>query len=180
MARRRKSLWKGAVAGLAGGLVASWVMTEAQTGMEAIAKKLQQNGKSSSPDSEQKKNEQSEGSEDATVKTAKRLSHTFLHRSLNSSEKEKAGPIVHYAFGTLIGGIYGATAEKVPQIKSGYGLPFGAAIFVGADEIAVPALGLSPKSFSETEPQEHAYALLSHFVYGATAEIVRRGVRAWL
>ena len=176
MARRRKSLWKGAVAGLAGGLVASWVMTEAQTGMEAIAKKMQQNGKTS----EQQKNEQSDGSEDATVKTAKRLSHTFLHRSLNSSEKEKAGPIVHYAFGTLIGGIYGATAEKVPQIKSGYGLPFGAAIFVGADEIAVPALGLSPKSFSETEPQEHAYALLSHFVYGATAEIVRRGVRAWL
>ena len=108
------------------------------------------------------------------------MSHTFLHRSLNSSEKEKAGPIVRHAFGTLIGGIYGATAEKVPQVKSGYGLPFGAAIFVGADEIAVPALGLSPKPFSETEPQEHAYALLSHFVYGATAEIVRRRVRAWL
>jgi hypothetical protein len=44
------------VAGLSGGLVASWVMTEAQTWMEAIAKKLQQNGNSSSPDSEQKKN----------------------------------------------------------------------------------------------------------------------------
>jgi uncharacterized membrane protein YagU involved in acid resistance len=114
------------------------------------------------------------------MKTAEKLSEGLLHRPLNSNEKKKAGPMVHYAFGTIVGGIYGASAEKLPQIKQGYGLPFGAAVFVGADEIVVPALGLSPKPLSQTKPEDHLYGFLSHFVYGATTEIVRRGVRAIL
>jgi len=154
-------------------------MNEVQVGWSAATKKLQERGNGSSDKGEQG-NGQQENSEDATMKTAEKLSETFLRRPLNSNEKKKAGPIVHYAFGTVVGGVYGATAEKLPEIRKGYGLPFGAAVFVGADEIAVPALGLSPRPLSQTKPQDHLYSLVSHFVYGATTEIVRRGVRACL
>jgi len=171
---RRRSIWKGAVAGMAGGLLAAWVMNEAQAGLSAVGSKLQQNGSSSS-----NKQENSGESEDATMKTADRVATVAIDRPLNKEEKKKAGPLVHYAFGTLMGGLYGATAERVPQVKSGWGLLFGTALFLGADEVAVPALGLGP-SPTETKAQDHLYGLVSHFVYGATTETVRRGVRAYL
>jgi hypothetical protein len=59
------------------------------------------------------------------------------------------GPVVHYGFGTAMGALYGLaygfTPRKVKRLQplvSGSG--FGTALFVGADEVAVPALGLSP------------------------------------
>ncbi len=83
---------------------------------------------------------------------------------------------MHYGFGATVGALYGGTAELLPAVKCAVGLPFGAALFVGADEIAVPRLGLS-KSFNAYPLSAHAQALASHFVYSMTAELVRRAVR---
>lgn len=176
--RRRKSIWKGTVAGLAGGLAASWVMNEFQAGWSAAAKKMKQNGNSNGNSSESE-NQKPEESENATMKAAGKVSETVLNTQLSKDEKKKAGPFVHYAFGAAMGGLYGALAEGIPEVKYGFGLPFGAALFVGADEIAVPALGLS-QSPKETKVEDHIYGLVSHFVYGTTTELVRRGVRAYL
>jgi putative membrane protein len=95
---------------------------------------------------------------------------------LTESEKKIGGTAVHYSLGTGVGGLYGAVAEVAPEITAGAGLPFGAAFWLVVDEGAVPMLGLSkgPTSFPLST---HAYALTSHFVYGLTAEIVRRAVR---
>lgn len=177
---RRRSIWKGTVAGLAGGLAASWVMSEFQAVWSAAAKKLNQNGNSSDSQGEGGDKQEGENAEDATMKAAGKVSETLLHRQLNQDQKKKAGPVVHYAFGAAMGALYGAMAEAVPEVKYGFGLPFGAALFVGADEIAVPALGLSEKSPLETKPQDHVYGLVSHFVYGTTTELIRRGVRSYL
>jgi len=46
------------------------------------------------------------------------------------------------AFGTLMGAAYGAMAEIAPFSTTGGGLPFGLALWLGADEIAVPLLHL--------------------------------------
>jgi len=54
--------------------------------------------------------------------------------------------------------------------------PYGAAIFVGADEIAVPAFGLS-KPPREYPASAHIYGLASHFVYGLNLEMARRSIR---
>ena len=172
---RRGSVWKGAVAGAIGGLAASWAMSEFQAAWSAIGRRIQENGNSGPEQSDQENK-----SEDATMKTAGAIGDHVLHRRLTREEKEKASPFVHYAFGASIGGLYGATAEKVPDVKTGYGLPFGTAVFVGADEVALPALGLAQQSPSETKMHDHIYSLASHLVYGATTELVRRGVRAYL
>ena len=70
----------------------------------------------------------------------------------------------------------GAAAEMAPKVTAGTGLPFGAVFWLAVDEGAVPLLGLSkgPRAYPLWT---HAYALSSHFVYGLTAEIVRRAVR---
>ncbi len=70
-------------------------------------------------------------------------------------------------------------AELTPFVTIGAGLPFGAAVWLAADEAAVPALGLS-ESPTEVPLSTHAYALVSHFVYGVTTEVVRRAIRAAL
>jgi putative membrane protein len=56
------------------------------------------------------------------------------------------------------------------------GLPFGAAVWVIADEAVVPALGLS-KSGKDYPLSTHVYAIASHLVFGLTTELVRRNVR---
>ena len=86
---------------------------------------------------------------------------------------------MHYAFGTSVGGLYGAAAELAPEVARGAGLPFGAAFWLVADETALPLLGLS-KGPTAYPVSTHVYALASHFVYGLTAELVRRTVRGRL
>ncbi len=174
MTTRRKSAWRGALAGVAGGLAGAWAMNQFQAGWSAVSARLKQENDSGSQAARQ------EHSEDASMKTAGALSDKVLNRQLSYQQKKKAGPFVHYIFGSSMGALYGAAAEKVPEVKTGFGLPFGAALFVGADEIAVPALGLASESPWETSMRDHLYSLLSHCVYGATAEAIRRGVRAYL
>lgn len=51
-----------------------------------------------------------------------------------------------------------------------------AAVWLGADEIALPLLGLTPPA-KESSLSGHAYALTSHLVCEAVADGVRRAVR---
>jgi len=70
---------------------------------------------------------------------------------------------------------------QLSGIRGGFpaGLFLGAALFGIADEVAVPALGLSGKP-SEFPLSSHLYGLASHLVYGVTTEITRRAMRAAL
>jgi len=114
--------------------------------------------------------------EDPTMKTAEQVSETVTHRKLNKQQKKEGGTVVHYAFGAVMGAVYGAAADVVPPVKSLAGLPYGAALLVGADEIALPVLGLSKKP-TEYPLSRHLSGLGQHLVYGATVELVRRGMR---
>jgi len=173
------SVWKGVVAGLAGGLVASWTMNQFQAAWTRIQEGSEKShGAQSMQPSEGSKGQGEDAKEqdDATVKVAKVISEGVLGHKLQESEKKPAGAAVHYAFGTLTGGLYGAIAEVTPQVTSAAGIPFGAAFWLLADEISVPALGLS-KGPAEYPVSTHVYALASHLVYGATAELSRRAIR---
>lgn len=52
---------------------------------------------------------------------------------------------LHYAFGAATGAAYGAAAEVLPSLTAGAGFPFGGAVWLAADEVVTPALGLSKK-----------------------------------
>ena len=93
---------------------------------------------------EQGQNQQSGGGgEDATVKTAKVISQNLFHHELAEPEKKWAGSAVHYSFGTLVGAAYGILAEAAPVFRAGYGIAYGTAVWLAADEIGVPAAGLA-------------------------------------
>lgn len=120
-----------------------------------------------------------EPQDDTTVRAASAVSEGLFDHKLTQSEKKIAGPAVHYILGTCVGGLYGAAAERAPKVTAWTGLPFGAAFWLVVDEGAVPLLGLSegPMAYPLST---HAYALSSHFVFGLTAEVVRRAVRSAL
>lgn len=155
-----RNIWKGIVAGAIGGLVASFVMTQYQAATSKIG------GEDS----------QSSNEEPANIKAAKQISENVFDHKLTKTEKEPAGEAMHYLMGGVSGAIYGASAEMTGVAKMGVGLPFGSAVWAIADDVIVPALGLS-KSPTKYPFSTHAYALTSHWVYGLVTEIVRKQVR---
>jgi putative membrane protein len=171
----QKSVVRGILAGMAGGLVAAWVMNQFMAGP---GQKLQQAVQSDEENREQQAHS-SEPREDATMKTAEAIVHTTTGDHLSRAEKEKGGPIVHYAFGALTGGLYGGLAEYSSKVTSGFGTSFGGVLFSTADLLAVPALNLAP-SPSDQPASALATPFAAHVVFGATTEFVRRILRSLL
>src|SRR5690349_3342033 len=98
------NVWKGLVAGLAGGLVASWTMNQFQAAWTRIQEGSEKpHGAQSMQPAEGSKGNQQDAKEqdDATVKAAQIISTEVLGHELQESEKKSAGAAVHYAFGTL-------------------------------------------------------------------------------
>jgi putative membrane protein len=115
------------------------------------------------------------GGEDATVRTARAISQQIFDHKLTEAQTKWAGPAVHYGFGALVGAAYGILAETVPTLTAGYGTAYGSAVWLAADEIGVPAFGLSQPP-SETPVTSHLQALASHLVYGVTTDLTRRAL----
>ena len=181
----KTSIAKGLAAGVAGGLVASAVMNQFQAiwsklmrgeenshGAQSLQKDLPDHGLSL----ELQKRGSDDPEDNAAVRTGNAVSELVFNHRLSKSERQTAGTVSHYVMGAASGAIYGAAAEVLPITAVGEGIPFGAAVWVIADEAVVPALGLS-KSATEYPLSTHVYALASHLVYGFTTEIVRRNVR---
>jgi uncharacterized membrane protein YagU involved in acid resistance len=184
----RSDVWKGLAAGVVGGLVASAVMNEFQAlwgrlleGEERShgAQSLQQGSPEHGVGRELRERGSDDEEDDAPERLANAVSVGLFDRELTKSEKETAGTALHYAYGTSMGALYGVAAELAPGLTTGAGLPFGAAVWVTADEGVVPLLGLSKKP-TEYPLSVHAYALASHLIYGLTTEAVRRAVRGAL
>ena len=114
--------------------------------------------------------------EDSTVKTAAAVSERIFHHQLTPQQMEIAGPAVHYGFGASIATMYGAAVEILPVLRTGWGMPFGVAVWLGAHVITVPALGLSEPVTSST-PRREAVEFGAHVLYGTVVESIRRLLR---
>jgi putative membrane protein len=123
--------------------------------------------------------DQASGETPATVKTADLAASATAGRHLWQSEQDVAGPLMHYGFGIAVGAVYGALAETRPEVTRFGGVPFGLGVWASADEVAVPAAGLSAAPW-DRPLRAHSYSMLSHAVYGLTTEAVRKVVRSRL
>jgi putative membrane protein len=188
----REDAWKNLVAGAVGGLAASWVMTQFMSAQQKTLRRARQEkeerawralemrrqaaiaaGQTESYDGTHQQTTRVRGQPTAKVATV--ISEKVFRRKLNERQVRIAGPAVHYAFGTLMGAWYGVLAELTPVATSGLGTVYGAAVWLGADEIALPVLRLSSSPF-EHPVSQHVGALGAHAVYGISMELVRRGL----
>jgi hypothetical protein len=114
--------------------------------------------------------------EDSTEIFAGKIAQAIGKPLVDKDERKKAGQAVHYAFGTLMGVVYGVTTEILPEATAGGGTGFGTLLFFGADEVAVPALRLAPKP-AGSAPFDHLQHWAAHVVYGGSLELIRSLIR---
>jgi hypothetical protein len=173
MRRREPDLLKGALAGLIAGAAGTWAMSEYQALWSRVVNGGEPQSAGGRHDARdwQEKNEDQNANELAAQAAAR---HT-IGRSLSEEELEVGAPVMHYAFGTVMGLFYGMASERAAWATSGAGLGFGSAVWAGADEIAMPAIGWSHPDQYPLE--SHMQSFTAHLVYGGVTELVRRGVR---
>jgi hypothetical protein len=175
-------MFRGAIAGVLGGIAgtlamdavsAAWTLGRRGHLDSREATLVQQGGRPDVEDAKQRGRDSGEPEAVATSAVAERAARPLLGRPMSPRERHEGGRLVHYAFGALLGGIYGAVAERFPSLGTGLGVPFGLSVWVGGVEAALPLLRLSdpPTSYS---PAEHAFGAVSHAAYGLTADLVRR------
>ena len=160
-------------AGLAGGLVAAFAMERFQRALGRISPDL---GGARGGGGQQYRTPQSEPS---TYGAADAIARGTTGHGIPNAEKPAAGAAIHYAFGGAVGAIYGAAAARTPEITAWGGVPFGATVWLIADEMGMPVTGLA-KPPTAYPVQDHATSLASHLLYGATTDAVRRLVVATL
>lgn len=172
---------QGLLAGLVGGLVACWAMNRWLLLWQRVVM-----GDTAPPrqppivgQGGQLAREGPDACQPPTMHAAAAFAHGLLRHAPTEREKQWLGQLLHYTFGTTTGALYGALADAIPALTTTMGVPFGLAVWLLADELATPALGLSQPP-TRQDRVTHAYALTSHCVYGLTTECMRRLVRQWL
>jgi uncharacterized membrane protein YagU involved in acid resistance len=119
--------------------------------------------------------EPEQASETTTLTVARRVTEHLARRGPLEHEKQ-AAQLVHLAFGSAWGALYGlaaASGARPRLLKSG--LAFGTTVWLVSDNILLPAFRLS--AWPHHYPvKTHLYALAAHAVYGVT---VASGYAAW-
>ena len=176
-------LWKGALAGLVAGLAATYMMDEVQKVIARGTNEIDRRKRLGAGESEgsiatkqAEKQKEDVDEENSTGGVARKVTHAVTGHILTADEEKTGGTAVHWIFGTSMSVLYGIAAEYFPEVTAGGGTAFGTVLFLGADEIAVPAFGLA------TPPQDvpvgsHANHWALHIAYGGTADLVRSLVR---
>jgi hypothetical protein len=169
------AMLNGFVAGAVGGLIGTWAMSEAQRLWTHVVdgKAPESTGGRHDARDWQERSEHQNSNELA----AQAIARYVLGRRLTKHELRVAAPLMHYVFGASVAAVYGAYAQRKQSQMSGVG--FGTTVWLAADEIAMPLLGLSD-STSRRPFEMHLQSLAAHFVYGTVTEMTRRSVHARL
>jgi putative membrane protein len=182
MRQNKPSVLRGVLTGIAAGFAATLVMDQFQKLMSAGEKELEKQKKLADHKApwlvahEQAQQEQEAAKQEGSTEKVARKIAEVTGTTLAEEDKEKAGQAVHYAFGTLMGVVYSVSAELIPEVTTGAGTAYGTLLFLGADEVAVPAFQLSPPP-TETAPKDHLQHWAAHVVYGGALELSRSLMR---
>lgn len=111
--------------------------------------------------------------QNANELAAQTLARTTINRPLSDRELAVVAPILHFGFGASVGAAYGLYVDTASKDRSS-GAALGSALWLAADEIAMPLAGLSD---SPRPLEMHTQSFVAHLVYGVVAERVRRVIR---
>lgn len=174
MARKRPNAVLGFLAGALGGAVGTLVLNVFQGASLKGTEALEQHTPLGYRYSREQRGLQ-RTFEQAHMHTAEVVANA-VGVELSYAQKQASAPLAEYAFGILCGGVYGALAEYVPQVKLGFGTVYGGVLFTGASEVVLPAIGFVPPPQDRTATQ-HVGGLAGNVVYGAVTEGIRTLLR---
>ena len=120
---------------------------------------------------------QGRADDDAAVRTGAAAIRVITGHEPDRRTRLSAGVAAHYAFAATAGAIYGCLASRIGIVSAARGALYGVAVWVIADEMVTPALGLARPRRAQSRALQ-AYSLAGHLLYGAVLEGVVRG-RQW-
>ena len=85
--------------------------------------------------------------------------------------------IIHFLFSVFFGALYGGMVEFFPIAAIGMGTVYGLAVWVGAHELVMPWMGLTPPALSLPMSEQNS-EFFGHAVWGFAIEIFRIVFRA--
>jgi putative membrane protein len=150
---QERSLAKGVLAGVIGGLVA--------TAAKTLAEKVYPPRRHGDPEPPEV------------------LAEKIAGRELSPLAETAAAETIHWGFGAAVGGAYGALAEYFPAATDKDGASFGMALATLTHEGALPTMGRAAHPEDQT-PREHTSEMATHLLFGVVTETVRRFVRRLL
>jgi uncharacterized membrane protein YagU involved in acid resistance len=164
---------KDVVAGAVGGLAGTLAMNYAQRVWTLVSDRNPPRSAAGPHDARdwQERTENQNSNEIA----AQMLATATIDRRLSERELSVAASLIHFSFGAAVGAVYGAWIGTFPRDRHS-GTALGATLWLTADEIAMPVLGLS-RSTLQRPLEMHSQSFASHLVYGAVTERTRRLVR---
>ena len=159
---------KAIIAGAIGGLAGTSAMNEAQRAWTNAVD-------GQAPESPAGKHDARDWQERSEGQNSNELAAQFLAtriggRTLDRRELGVAAALTHYTFGAAMGALYGAYLGRGRQQATGIG--FGLVVWLLADEIAMPLLGLSGSTLRRPL-EKHLQSLTAHIVYGMATEAAR-------
>lgn len=176
-----------ALAGALGGVVGTWAMATANAAWTSLtpvpadprrarerAMRLRNAGVGAGAHAQSEPRSHHRGvspGERAVAVLARQVTST----PITPRRREQFGSVLHYGFGATAGAVYGLLARRWPGVTAGRGLAYATAVWLVADEVLVPAMGLTDPPH-RTPLRRHGYALVGHWAYGAALEAVRRAV----
>lgn len=157
MASKIMSVGRGVVAGAIGGLAGSLVMAQ-------LSKIVQQTNSSTTGVT-------GDTHEDEAHDPKVKLAESFVGEPASERTARTSKVAVHYGFGAAMGAVYGAAAALTPQVTLAGGIPFGAIVWLAADELGLKAFGLARNGGQPL--QAHGVSLGTHLAFGGVTELVR-------
>ncbi len=116
--------------------------------------------------------------EEADTGSVDQICAAFELAVLSRDEALLAALWLHYGYGLLSGAAYGIAVAHRPAARAGFGMAFGAALWLIGDELAITLTGLSnPWS---RKASSHSSALLAHILFGLVTEGGRRAASSLL
>jgi hypothetical protein len=95
--------------------------------------------------------------------------------ALRKRDRERAGVLLHYAFGIGAGALYGALSAESELTTKGFGTAFGSLFFAIGDVLAPREL---KPLVNDSQLVSEIYEWLTHVIYGISLEGGRRGITA--
>jgi hypothetical protein len=161
-------------AGVASGVLGTWMMNHAQRAWTVAADGAPPVSAGGKHDARewQERDERRNANESAAQIAAR----VVTGRPLGPAALQVAAPLVHFTFGATMAGVYaGAAGRRADHLAAG--LLFGAGLWLAADVVAMPVLGLSAPT-TRRAPEKHLQALAAHLVYGGVTALALRALRA--
>jgi uncharacterized membrane protein YagU involved in acid resistance len=146
------------LAGIAAGVVATWIMTRVTTFMYERENRAAR-----------EREDAARGNKTAYEVAAEKGAGLF-GKTLTEKQRNRWGLVVHWSLGIGAGILYAAIRTQLESPDLRHGLLFGFVFWLVMDEGMTPLLRLTPGPFAFPW-QTHARGLVGHLVFGAVAEL---------